>query len=77
MRTLPTFNFCCRSLVVIATELKKQNPLRGGEEEGRASALLDVRAGSHRYTVSALLRGRGGQGRAEVALTWLRSLCSP
>jgi hypothetical protein len=39
MRTLPTFNFCCRSLAVMATELKKQNPLRGwGEKKAGRSA---------------------------------------
>lgn len=40
MRTLPTFNFCCRSLAVMATELKKQNPLRGvGRKRGQGGQL--------------------------------------
>lgn len=38
MSTLPTFSFCCRSLAVMATELKKQNPLCGEEERAGRSA---------------------------------------
>lgn len=71
MRTLPTFNFCCKSLVVMATELKKQNPLReGGGKGGEVSGLLH-----ERDTCITLLRGKkvrtAGLVQGWVALTWL------
>lgn len=84
MRTLPTFSFCCRSLVVMATELKKQKPLVAGSGEktvGEVSCSRCLLPEQNRHISSAGRekgrgegsgsgRGRGGTHMAVDSSAW-------